>query len=116
MVTTAVNHVRSTRSLASLTAISPSSLLFVAAGGPSCSWVTSTQGAKRNGREYVALNPTRPGDTNPGSFSINLQTGRWADFASGDRGGDPISLAAYLHGKSQVEAARDLAEALGVRS
>jgi hypothetical protein len=71
---------------------------------------------QRRGAEYVALNPTRPGDTNPGSFSINLQTGRWADFASGDRGGDPISLAAYLHGKSQVEAARDLAEALGVRS
>jgi hypothetical protein len=35
-------------------------------------------------------------DQNPGSFSINVRTGRWADFATGDKGGDVISLAAYL--------------------
>jgi hypothetical protein len=70
---------------------------------------------RRCGREYVALNPTRP-DVNPGSFSINLQTGRWADFATGDAGGDPVSLAAYIFGVSQVEAARTLAAVLGVRS
>ena len=32
-------------------------------------------------REYVALNPTRA-DKRAGSFKINLQTGRWADFAA----------------------------------
>ncbi len=30
--------------------------------------------------EYVALNPTRA-DRRPGSFKINLRSGRWADFA-----------------------------------
>ena len=45
----------------------------------------------------MARNPTRP-DRRPGSFKINLTTGRWADFATGDRGGDPVSLAAYLFG------------------
>jgi hypothetical protein len=70
---------------------------------------------QRRGTEYVALNPTRP-DVHPGSFSVNLQSGRWADFATGDRGGDVVSLAAYVFGTSQVEAARSLAEALGVRS
>lgn len=64
-------------------------------------------GGKRLGREYVALNPRRH-DRRPGSFTINLHTGQWADFASGDKGGDLISLYAYLHGVSQGEAARAL--------
>jgi hypothetical protein len=42
------------------------------------------------GGEWVARNPTRA-DRRPGSFKINLRTGRWADFATGDKGGDPIS-------------------------
>lgn len=65
------------------------------------------------GREYVALNPKRA-DRQPGSFKVNLDTGRWADFATGDKGGDAISLAAYLAGCSQVEAARRLAVMLGL--
>lgn len=69
---------------------------------------------RRIGREYVARNPTRH-DRRLGSFKINLVTGRWADFATGDKGGDPISLAAYLFGLSQSEAARRLANMLGVR-
>ena len=44
-------------------------------------------GGKRIGREYVAKNPTRA-DKRAGSFKVNLQTGRWADFATGDKGGD----------------------------
>ena len=61
------------------------------------------------GREYVALNPLR-NDNRPGSFRINLTTGRWADFADDRaRGGDPISLAAYLfHAGDQKAAALDL--------
>jgi hypothetical protein len=60
--------------------------------------------------EYVALNPRRI-DRHRGSFRINLATGRWADFALDDaaaRGGDLISLVAYLRGIKQFEAARGL--------
>jgi len=70
-------------------------------------------GGRREGGEYVALNPTRD-DRHLGSFRINVVTGRWADFATGDRGGDVISLAAYLAGLGQTEAARRLADMLGV--
>jgi hypothetical protein len=66
------------------------------------------------GREYVALNPHR-NDRHLGSFRINLRTGRWGDFATDDRGGDPISLLAFLDGCSQLEAARRLAAMLGMR-
>jgi hypothetical protein len=71
-------------------------------------------GGHRLGREYVARNPTRH-DRRAGSFKVNITTGRWADFATGDRGGDPVSLAAYLFQVNQAEAARRLADMLGVR-
>ncbi len=63
--------------------------------------------------EHTVRNPKRL-DRNPGSFRVNLRTGRWADFATGDKGGDVVSLAAYLDGCRQGEAARRLAEMLGV--
>ena len=67
------------------------------------------------GDEYVALNPRRD-DRHLGSFKINLTTGCWADFALDDAGGrDPISLVAYLHRVTRVEAARRLAILVGVR-
>lgn len=69
---------------------------------------------KRQGAEWTGRNPTRA-DRTPGSFRVNVNTGRWADFATDDKGGDPVSLAAYLHGLSQLEAARELAAMLGVR-
>lgn len=69
---------------------------------------------RTEGPEYVARNPRRS-DRRPGSFKVNLRSGRWADFATGDKGGDVVSLAAYLGGLSQIEAARSLAEMLGVR-
>ena len=68
---------------------------------------------RRRGREYIARNPLRA-DRHAGSFSVNLSTGRWADFAVGARGSDPVSLAAYLSGLGQAEAARRLADMLGV--
>ena len=68
---------------------------------------------KRVGAEFVALNPRRD-DRRLGSFKINLKTGRWSDFAIGDKGGDPISLVAYLADVSQGEAARLLAQMLGL--
>jgi hypothetical protein len=70
---------------------------------------------KRQGREFIARNPTRA-DRSIGSFSINLVTGKWSDFATNDSGGDPVSLAAYLFGLSQVDAARRLADMLGVEA
>ena len=68
---------------------------------------------RRHGCEWVARNPKRV-DRRLGSFSVNLKTGRWADFAVDARGGDPISLAAYLFGASQAEAARAIALVLGI--
>jgi hypothetical protein len=68
---------------------------------------------KRIGAEIVALNPRRA-DRRLGSFKVNRYNGRWADFATGDKGGDPISLVAYLADVSQGEAARLLARMLGV--
>jgi hypothetical protein len=66
----------------------------------------------RQGSEWVARNPTRS-DRHLGSFKVNLRTGRWADFATNQRGGDAIGLAAHLHGLSQAEAARRIADMLG---
>ena len=47
------------------------------------------------------------------SCSVNLTTGRWADFSGEDRGNDLISLYAAIHGQSQLEAARELMRDLG---
>jgi hypothetical protein len=69
---------------------------------------------RREGQEWVARNPTRS-DRHLGSFKINLRTGQWADFATGEKGGDVISLAAYLHGLSQSAAAGKISEMLGLK-
>ena len=63
-------------------------------------------------REYEARNPRRA-DRRLGSFKVNVSTGKWADFATGDKGGDVVSLAAYLSGTGQADAARALADMLG---
>jgi hypothetical protein len=70
-------------------------------------------GGRRDGPEWVARNPKRA-DAHPGSFKVNLRTGRWSDFATGDRGGDLIALAAFLFDLKQDEAAHRVAEMLGV--
>jgi hypothetical protein len=73
-------------------------------------------GGRTEGAEYVALNPRRV-DHHPGSFRVNTRTGRWADFAvTGVRGGDVVSLAAYLAGIGRVEAAERLGAMLGVEA
>jgi len=64
-------------------------------------------GGYREGKEYVALNPLRHDNTH-GSFRINRITGRWGDFATGNHGGDIISLYAYLNRIGQAEAAKAL--------
>ena len=50
---------------------------------------------RREGREWVSINPTRP-DQRLGSFKVNLSSGRWSDFATGDGGGDLVSLGVPL--------------------
>ena len=70
-----------------------------------------------NGRfernEYVALNPSRA-DKNLGSFKINSRTGLWEDFATKMKGNDVIGWYAHAYGLKQGEAARQIAEKLGV--
>lgn len=64
---------------------------------------------KTQSGEYKATNPLRA-DNKIGSFSINIRTGKWADFATNDAGNDLISLYAYLEGLSQVDAAIEVAD------
>lgn len=72
-------------------------------------------GGGQVGHEYKAINPTR-NDSKIGSFSINITTGAWADFATGDAGGDLISLYAYLNGLDQGRAAREIADYFGIEA
>ena len=67
------------------------------------------------GSEWVALNPKRK-DTKAGSLSINGITGVWKDFASGEGGGDVISLYAWLHGVGHGEACKLLAADFGIKT
>lgn len=63
--------------------------------------------------EWVARNPLRF-DRHYGSMKVNLRTGKWADFATGDGGRDLIALAAFLFGLSQAKAAVKIAQMLGL--
>ena len=67
---------------------------------------------RREGREWVARNPRRA-DRRPGSFKVNLESGKGADFATGDRFSDFVGLVAFVEATGQREAALRLAEALG---
>src|SRR3974377_559732 len=70
-------------------------------------------GGKFRSLEYIVCNPARK-DKTPGSFSINYRTGKWGDFATSITGGDIISWYAHTRGINQAEAARYIAERLGV--
>lgn len=70
-------------------------------------------GGEWNGNEYKPLNPTRD-DRSRGSFVINSSTGKWIDNATGDSGGDLISLYAYIRFVSQKDAAVEVAGMVGV--
>jgi len=71
-------------------------------------------GGKREGHEYLPLNPKRA-DSEPGSFSINLRTGEWGDFAAAAKGKDLVALVSYLENSSQGAAAKRLAAFLGIQ-
>lgn len=67
---------------------------------------------RQDGAEWKSINPTRS-DEKAGSFAVNLNTGRWGDFATEDTGGDLISLYAYLfESGDQGRAAKALAREL----
>ena len=65
------------------------------------------------GFEWKSCNPMRA-DNHEGSFSINMVTGAWGDFPTDDKGGDLISLYAYLNECDQLDAARAVAAEVGI--
>lgn len=69
------------------------------------------QGGKKDGPEWRCGSLSGdPGD----SCSVNMRTGMWSDFATGEKGGDLISLYAAIHGLTQGKAARELADQLNL--
>ncbi|MDR3411597.1 MAG: VapE family protein [Formivibrio sp.] len=68
-------------------------------------------GGMKQGSNWVTKNPVR-NENNP-SFSISLESGAWIDFASGDAGGDLVSLYSYIFGCNNGEAAHKLAALIG---
>lgn len=69
-------------------------------------------GGKRVGVEYVVRSPLRD-DKHAGSFGVNLATGQWHDFATGE-GGDLIRLYAAISNLTDFEACQRLGQALGL--
>lgn len=74
------------------------------------------------GNEYKTLNPNR-NDQKIGSFSINIRTGNWCDFADEDnpdsKGTTALSLYEYYNnknGKSIYQCAIELAELVNYRA
>lgn len=67
---------------------------------------------KRDGHEWKAK---RKGEGGLGdSLKVNLNTGEWGHFAQGEKGGDLISLYAYVQGVDQIEAGRELSARFNV--
>ena len=65
---------------------------------------------KRHGGWWVASTPWRE-DRNP-SLGVSVRTGKWRDFANGERG-DFIDLYQKLYGGTSVDAARAVARVVG---
>lgn len=69
-------------------------------------------GGTQRGHEWVCSDL---GGGEGDSCSVNLATGKWADFGGNEdeRGADLISLYAAIHGLDQGKAARELMDAIG---
>jgi putative DNA primase/helicase len=66
---------------------------------------------RRHGHEWLCGDLAgSPGE----STSINLKTGKWADFAADAKGGDLVSLLAAINRTDQAEAAREIGRQLGI--
>jgi hypothetical protein len=70
---------------------------------------------KRVGNQWISRNPTRD-DAAAGSFSVNLRSGVWSDFATSETGGDMIDFFCYLNRASPLDRPKAVGELLGVRS
>lgn len=68
-------------------------------------------GGERCGHEYVCGSLAGGKGS---SCSINLVSGKWADFASDEKGNDLLSLYAAIHGLSQGKAAAEVAREEGL--
>lgn len=64
-------------------------------------------GGELSGREYKAASILGGKGK---SFSINIETGVWKDFATNQAGGDVISLYAEINNLSQLDSAKQLSE------
>lgn len=71
------------------------------------SWLS---GGKRVGHEWEC---SSLGGGRGSSCKVNLNTGRWADFASDEKGGDLVSLYAAVQGIDNGAAARRLMQEMG---
>lgn len=65
-----------------------------------------------HGKYFYCKNPVR--DEKNESLTVWLSEGNWKDHASGDSGGDFVSLYAYLKQMSQLEAGQTLSASLGL--
>lgn len=63
--------------------------------------------------EWIAASPRRK-HRRRDKIKINLDIGRWTDFATGGQGEDVISLVAYLFGLSLAQAAVCVARMIGL--
>jgi len=80
---------------------------LAAAGSLLRTWLPA---GKLRGHEFQVGNLRGDAGT---SLSINVRTGAWSDFATGDSGGDLIDLFAAMRGVDLGEAARGVASDLG---
>ena len=69
-------------------------------------------GGKREGNEWKAERKANGGLGD--SWSVNLNTGRWGSFASGEGGGDLVSLYAAIHHIDNIAALPLVAAAVGI--
>lgn len=69
-------------------------------------WCPGYAEARKDGQERWFTSPLRE-DREAGSFSVNVESGLFFDFASGDRG-DALDLYAQVKGLSVLEAAKEL--------
>ena len=68
-------------------------------------------GGRMIGREWTCGDLTGAAGQ---SCRVNVRTGRWCDFSTGERGGDAVSLCAAIHRLTQRQAAERLARMLGL--
>lgn len=69
-------------------------------------------GGVQRGHEWVCSSLSGGTGT---SLSVSLSNGRWADFATGESGGDLLGLYAAIHGLPMVRAALEVARSEGLQ-